>query len=94
MFKNGTTAEEFKKAIPGYSKSFNEMLRFFVANGYKASEAVQYSEDPTADVQSVCGKEERDCRWFVPGREPGKSPGGPTDETPEGGGQEEVVNRR
>lgn len=37
LFRNGTTAEEFKKAIPGYAKSFNVTLRFFVDNGYKAS---------------------------------------------------------
>ena len=33
LFLNGTTEEEYKKTLPGYSKSFNVMLKFFMDNG-------------------------------------------------------------
>ncbi len=34
LFKSGTTEEEYKKALTGYSKTFNVMLRFFEDNGF------------------------------------------------------------
>jgi hypothetical protein len=37
LFLNGTTEAEYKKALPGYSKSFNVMLTFFIDNGYISS---------------------------------------------------------
>ncbi|EKD87962.1 MAG: hypothetical protein ACD_35C00118G0001 [uncultured bacterium] len=37
LFINGTTEEDYKKALPGYSKGFNVMLRFFIDNGFTSS---------------------------------------------------------
>lgn len=37
LFLQGTTKEEYAIALPGYTKSFDEMLRFFIANGYSPS---------------------------------------------------------
>lgn len=37
LFINGTTEEDYKNALPGYSKGFNVMLRFFIDNGFTSS---------------------------------------------------------
>ncbi|MBU5612667.1 hypothetical protein [Geomonas azotofigens] len=37
LFLQGTTKEEYAISLRGYTKSFDEMLRFFIANGYSSS---------------------------------------------------------
>lgn len=37
LFINGTTEEDYKKALPEYSKGFNVMLKFFIDNGFTSS---------------------------------------------------------